>query len=71
METKRGRPPKTDEERALERIELRVVTADKVSWQEAADRAGMKLSAWIRDRLEKAAKRESRSGQSSQIADNE
>lgn len=60
METKRGRPPKTEEERADERLELRVVTSDKVSWQDAADRAGMKLSAWIRDRLEKAAKWEAR-----------
>ncbi len=60
MDTKRGRPPKTEEERAAERLEIRIATADKVSWQEAADRAGMKLSAWIKDRLEKAAKREIR-----------
>ena len=60
METKRGRPPKTDEERADERLELRLVAADKLAWQEAADRAGLKLSAWIRDRLDKAAKREAR-----------
>jgi hypothetical protein len=40
-------------------IELRLAAADKAAWQVAADRADLKLSAWIRDRLDNAAKRES------------
>ena len=56
----RGRPPKPADEKAEERLELRIASADKAEWQEAADRAEVKLSAWIRDRLNKAAKREAR-----------
>lgn len=56
----RGRPPKPADERAEERIELRLPPADKAAWQEAAERAEQPLSAWIRDRLNRAAKREAR-----------
>jgi predicted HicB family RNase H-like nuclease len=56
----RGRPPKAADEKAEERIELRIPTADKAEWQASAERAELKLSAWIRDRLNKAAKREAR-----------
>lgn len=61
METKRGRgrPPKLESERAEERIELRMLPAEKAEWQTAAERAEKTLSAWIRERLNKAAKRES------------
>ena len=55
---KRGRPPKPPDELAEERVELRLLPADKATWLKLAERAEMTLSAWIRDRLEKAAKRE-------------
>ena len=58
MKTKRGRPPKAPSELAEERVELRLHPADKAAWLKLAERAGMTLSAWIRDRLDKAAKRE-------------
>lgn len=60
MKAKRGRPPKPQSERAEERIELRLLPADKAEWLKLAEIAGMTLSAWIRDRLDKAAKREAR-----------
>ena len=58
MAKKRGRPPKDPDERGEERIELRLTTAAKAAWVEAAERAGQPLSAWIRERLDRAAKRE-------------
>lgn len=58
MNTKRGRPPKADGERAEEVLQIRLTAIEKDSWREAADRAGVPLSAWMRDRLSKAAKRE-------------
>jgi hypothetical protein len=60
MAKKRGRPPKDPSERGEERIEVRLPTADKAVWLSLAERAGLSLSAWIRDRLDRAAKRESR-----------
>ena len=52
----RGRPPKSDDERADALVQLRLTDAEKAVWQEAAERDGQKLSAWIKDRLNKAAK---------------
>lgn len=60
MAKKRGRPPKDPTELAESRIELRLLPADKTAWVEAAERAQQPLSAWIRDRLNRAAKRESK-----------
>ena len=60
MEAKRGRPSLPVDERAEERLELRIKSADKGAWQESASQAGLSLSAWIRDRLNKAAKRNTR-----------
>lgn len=51
----RGRPPKSDDERAGALVQLRLTVAEKSVWQEAAERDEMKLSAWIKDRLNKAA----------------
>ena len=56
----RGRPPKTDDERADDRLEIRLTAAEKSFWQEAADRDEKKLSAWIKDRLNKAASSKSK-----------
>jgi uncharacterized protein (DUF1778 family) len=51
----RGRPPKPPEERMAERIEVRADPGEKARLEKAADRAGMKLSDWIRNRLATAA----------------
>ena len=51
----RGRPPKSDDERADDRLEIRLTAAEKAVWQEAAERDEMKLSAWIKDRLNEVA----------------
>lgn len=65
MKTKRGRPPLPESERAEERLELRIKADDKADWQNAADHAEIALSAWIRERLCKAAKRELKASRSS------
>ena len=58
MATTRGRPPKPDGERAEEVFQLRLTSADKALWREAAERAEIPLAAWIRDRLVRAATRD-------------
>jgi uncharacterized protein (DUF1778 family) len=58
METKRGRPPKPTDELQTERIELRVTSAERQSYDAAAEKAGKSLSAWIRERLAAAARRQ-------------
>jgi predicted HicB family RNase H-like nuclease len=60
MKAKRGRPPKPADERAEEVFQLRLTSADKTAWRSAADESGMSLAAWIRDRLNRAAKRDTR-----------
>jgi predicted HicB family RNase H-like nuclease len=51
----RGRPPKPPDERMVERVEVRADQGEKQRLELAAERAGMKLSDWIRDRLKTAA----------------
>lgn len=60
MKAKRGRPPKPADERAEEVFQVRLMSAEKSAWRSAADESGMSLAAWIRDRLNKAAKRDAR-----------
>jgi uncharacterized protein (DUF1778 family) len=55
-----GRPPKPEDEQASEIIAIRMTEAERELCEQAADRAELKLSAWIRDRATKAAKRESK-----------
>lgn len=50
------------QDRAEERLEMRIADADKKKWLSAAERANLTLSAWIRDRLDKAATREAKKG---------
>jgi hypothetical protein len=56
MEKRMGRPPKGGEVLA-ERLELRITSAEKFAYDEAATAAGMERSDWIRKILGKAAKR--------------
>jgi hypothetical protein len=48
----------------IKEIEMRLTDSEKDAYQHAAKRAGVTLSEWIRDRLNRAAKRENRSGPS-------
>jgi uncharacterized protein (DUF1778 family) len=54
-----GRPPKGDEPQAA-RLYLRAVDEEKNLFEAAAEAAGVSLSEWIRDRLVKAAKKETK-----------
>ena len=57
---KMGRPPKSADEQASEIVALRLTTDERAECERAAKRADVKLSAWMRDRLLRAAKRESK-----------
>jgi len=60
MNRPRGRPPIAADDRKTERLEVRADSAEKAQLEQAAELAGMKLSDWIRDRLQTAARRELR-----------
>ena len=55
---KTGRPKKRLDAVKTEYIELRVEEGEKQSFRDASDAAGMAMSAWIRDRLRRAARKE-------------
>src|SRR6185295_13010120 len=58
MAKKMGRPP-IDPTGAMGRVfQIRLTDAERAEYDRAATRAGVKLAAWIRDRLSRAAKRE-------------
>jgi hypothetical protein len=58
MKRGRGRPRKPRDEQKSERIEVRADAAEKRQLEKAAEKADMKLSDWIRDRLNAAANSE-------------
>ncbi len=60
MKKKRGRPPTDPAESLSEIIQFRMTEAERAQCERAAETAEQKFSAWIRDRLLKAAKRESK-----------
>ena len=57
MKTRMGRPPKSPEDSLAERLYVRLSSAEKKSLEEAAAKADVPLSAWIRQKLLDAAKR--------------
>ncbi len=57
MANPNGRPKKPPDESLIERIDLRLTTAERLEYEQAAQREGKKLSAWIRDCLGRVAKR--------------
>lgn len=57
---RRGRPPKGSADVKSETVLLRLDPGEKRGFSEAARIAGLPLSAWIRERLRKAAKGELR-----------
>jgi uncharacterized protein (DUF1778 family) len=54
----RGRPKKRPEETLSERFDLRLSAAEREEFERAADEANLGVSAWMRDRLLKIARRE-------------
>ena len=60
MGKKMGRPPLDPEQAKAEYIQLRLTAAERLEYERAAKRADKSLSAWIRERLSRAAKRESK-----------
>lgn len=55
---KTGRPKKQLDAVKTEYIEIRCETGEKQSFRDAADAQGMAMSAWIRDRLRRSARKE-------------
>jgi hypothetical protein len=55
---KRGRPPKENGTLRAELLEVRLQSTEKQAFREAADLAGLPLSAWVRERLRIMARRE-------------
>jgi hypothetical protein len=58
MEKKRGRPPKRAGTTRAEILEVRLQPTEKQAFREAADLAGLPLSAWVRERLRVVARQE-------------
>lgn len=58
MEKRRGRPPVAPGKTKAEYLEVRLENAEKQAFKDAADLAGLALSAWVRERLRTAARRE-------------
>ena len=54
----RGRPPKPLGERKIERLDLRLASAEKDLFRLAAGEAGVELSVWVRVHLTEAAKQQ-------------
>jgi hypothetical protein len=54
----RGRPKKDPTRTKGEYLEIRLETAEKQAFRDAADLAGLDLSAWVRERLRIAARKE-------------
>jgi uncharacterized protein (DUF1778 family) len=62
MKAKIGRPRKAPEESLTEIIPIRLTRAEREQCERAAAQAQRKLTAWIRERAVKAARREAKSG---------
>jgi hypothetical protein len=61
METKtikRGRPPKGADRVKADCLDIRLGAAEKATFKDAAELAGLDLSAWVRERLRSAARKE-------------
>jgi hypothetical protein len=58
MGKKRGRPPVAPGKSKAEYLEVRLESSEKEAFKEAAELAGLALSAWVRERLRLAARKE-------------
>ena len=55
--TKRvGRPPKQD--KATQRVHLRITEIQKIEWKAAAEKADMSLSEWIKQLVDREVRKE-------------
>jgi hypothetical protein len=57
---KGGRPPLPEGKAKGHMLQVRLSDAERITYQKAAERCGQSLSEWIRERLERAAKREAK-----------
>jgi len=57
-----GRPTRDPSGEPSKLFPVRLTDSERQEYEQAAERAGMSVSAWMRDRLAKAAKREGRNG---------
>ncbi len=55
---KRGRPPKRNDRLKAECLDIRLLAVEKQAFRDAADLAGLDLSAWVRERLRMLARKE-------------
>lgn len=53
-----GRPKKSSDQLQTEYLDVRLTGAEKQAFKDAADVAGMPVSAWVRERLRKASAKE-------------
>jgi len=54
----RGRPPKEADQLRSESLLVRLEVDEKKTFRSAADKAGVPLSTWVRERLRRIANRE-------------
>lgn len=62
MAKKVGRPARDPKGVASKLLPVRLTEAEREGYRQAANHAGLSLSEWIRDRLNRAAKRETKDG---------
>lgn len=55
---KRGRPPKGQDRLKADYLDIRLFPAEKQAFRDAAELAGLDLSAWVRERLRIQARKE-------------
>lgn len=55
---KRGRPPKESARLKADYLDIRLLAIEKQAFRDAADLAGLDLSAWVRERLRMSARKE-------------
>jgi hypothetical protein len=58
MKRRPGRPPLGSGQTKDEYLEIRLTTAEKQSFKDAADLAGVGLATWARERLRRIARKE-------------
>ena len=56
--TKRGRPPKGRQRVKAQSLDVRLGLPERTTFKDAAELAGLDLSAWVRQRLRLAARKE-------------
>jgi hypothetical protein len=62
MANPKGRPPKAADKLLGERLELRITSGERKTYEAAAKKAGLSVSEWIRDILSKSTARSPKAG---------